>query len=352
MLLKVTCPNCRKPSQFDDATVGTVVTCSECGKRLRLPARPQPKPAPPPLTPELLEELEPLDEPNTSVAVASGPPPLKPLLEDDADESNADAEQPKERKTRKLGPVLASFPITESSLMWRTVFGVGTCLGGLTLVVWGLIACIDIAKTSSIGEALLGLVLCEGFGAATLALGGYLLLRMARDRGKKVLLSRKGFAVVQRGQRTVYHWKDVIAQYQSITEHYYNGAYMRTTHVYTHECIGGERVVFNDSLKNVKKLGDAIAEEITARELPVVRQQYDAGELVSFGKLGLSRKGLSYGTYFLPWREVRGVRIHEGQISVSKKGKWLNWCTIGAASIPNLFVFLALVDEIIGVKDD
>src|SRR5262249_44181066 len=132
----------------------------------------------------------------------------------------------------------------------------------------------------------------------------------------------------------------------------YNGAYMRTTHVYTLECVGGERVVFNDSLKNVKKLGDAVAEEITQRELPAAREGYDAGELVSFGKLGLSRKGLNYGAAFLPWREVSGVRIHEGQVSVSKKGKWFNWCTIGAASIPNLFVFLALVDEIIGLKGD
>jgi hypothetical protein len=351
MPLKITCPNCRNPSHFNDADAGAVVACPGCGKRLRLPRRPQPRPAPPPLEPVLLEELEPVDEPTPAVAIAPGQPPLGPLRQDDADNPDAGAERQQARKARKLGPVLASYPITGSSLLWRTVLGVGVCLGGLTLVVLGILAGLDIGKTSA-GEAVLGLVLCEGFGAATVALGGYLLLRAARDRGKKVLLSRKGFAVVQRGRRTVYHWKDVLAQYQSITEHYYNGAYTHTTHVYTLECVSGERVVFNDSLRNVKKLGEAVAEEITRRELPAAREQYDAGDLVAFGKLGVSRKGLTYGKAFLPWREVSGVRIHEGQVSVGKKGKWLNWCSIGAASIPNLFVFLALVDVVIGVKDD
>jgi hypothetical protein len=375
MPLKITCPNCRKPSHHADTNAGAVVVCPECRKQLRLPrpgpAKPappllevecvaddklavQPRPAPRSLAVEPTDELvdvEPVDEPPAPGSAAQRqPPPLPPPQEDGGDVPDVSAEDPEARKARKLGPVLATFPITASSLAWRTALGVGVCLVGLTLMVLGLLACIDISKTSIL-EALLGLVLCNGFGLVMLALGGFLLWRMVRDRGKKVLLSRRGFAVVHGGRRTVYHWEDVRAQYQHITEHYYNGAYTHTTHVYTLECVGGERVVFNDSLKNVKKLGEAVAEEITHRELPAAREEYDAGGLVSFGKLGVSRKGLTYGTSFLSWREVSGVRIHQGYVSVSKKGKWLNWCTIGAPSIPNLFVFLALVDDIIGLKD-
>jgi hypothetical protein len=347
MPLKITCPYCRKPSHVGDADAGKVVACSECGKQMRLLQGPQPRTAPPPLP----GRPEPVIARKHAEAAAPGPPPVGQPPGDDADEPDMGAERQQAHKARKLGPVLAAFRITESSLVWRTVLGVSVGLGGLTLTVLGVLACLETGRTS-VGEAILGLVLCMGFGAAAVALSIYLLVRMARDRGKKVLLSRKGFAVVQRGRRTVYHWKDILAQYQSITEHYYNGAYTHTSHVYTLECVGGERVIFNDSLKNVKKLGEAVAEEITQRELPLIREQYDAGDLVPFGKLGVSRKGLTYGQAFLPWREVSGVRIHEGYVSVGKKGKWLNWCSIGAASIPNLFVFLALVDEIIGVKDD
>jgi len=348
MPLKIICPYCRKPSSFDDTNAEAVVPCPGCGKRLRLPP-----PAPPKVEPiEEVEDLEPVDEGTATGTVAPQPPALPPPPEDGGEDAPDDgAGGPEEPKARKLGPVLATFPITHSSLFWRMVLGICVCLAGLTLVVLGIVTARDVAK-SSVGEALLGLVLCHGFGFATLALGAYLLWRMARLRGKKVLLSRRGFAVVLGGHRTVYHWQDVRGQYQNITEHYYNGAYTHTSHVYTVECVDGERVIFDDSLKNVTKLGEAVAREITRRELPAVRQEYKAGDLVSFGKLGVSRKGLTYGTYFLSWREVSGVRIHQGYVSVSKKGKWLNWCTIGAASIPNLFVFLALVDEIIGLKGD
>jgi hypothetical protein len=347
MPLKIICPFCRKPSSFDDATAGSVVPCPGCSKRLRLPP-----PAPPKVEPiEEVLDLEPVDEPTGAGAVAA-PPPL-PLPREDGGEDAPDdgAGGPEEPRARKLGPVLATFPITHSSLFWRTVLAICVGLAGLTLVVFGICAAIDISKTS-VAQALLSLLLCNGFGLAMLALGIYLLWRMNRDRGKKVLLSRRGFAVVLGGRRSVYHWQDVVGQYQNITEHYYNGAYTHTSHVYTVECVDGERVVFDDSLKNVTKLGEAVAREITRRELPAVRREYEAGDLVSFGKLGVSRKGLTYGTSSLTWREVSGVRIHQGYVSVSKKGKWLNWCTIGAASIPNLFVFLALIDEIIGLKDD
>ena len=38
-----------------------------------------------------------------------------------------------------------------------------------------------------------------------------------------------------------------------------------------------------------------------------------------------------------------------GYISVSKRGKWFNWCSIPVSAVPNLRVFLALVDQIVGV---
>ena len=35
---------------------------------------------------------------------------------------------------------------------------------------------------------------------------------------------------------------------------------------------------------------------------------------------------------------------------VCKRGKWLSWKNVPVAKVPNFFVFLALVDSIIGVN--
>ena len=42
--------------------------------------------------------------------------------------------------------------------------------------------------------------------------------------------------------------------------------------------------------------------------------------------------------------------MQQGAVVVRKKGKWLSWKSVNVAALPNLFVFLALVDNIIGVN--
>ena len=84
--------------------------------------------------------------------------------------------------------------------------------------------------------------------------------------------------------------------------------------------------------------------------MPHAKWHYEQGEIVKFGRLAVSDKGLHSGTKVLEWHDIKGVKIKDGYISVSKRGKWLNWSNIAASSIPNLSVFLTLVDEIIGIQ--
>jgi hypothetical protein len=37
-------------------------------------------------------------------------------------------------------------------------------------------------------------------------------------------------------------------------------------------------------------------------------------------------------------------------VRIRKAGKWLSWSKVQAREIPNLYVFLTLVDQIIGVN--
>jgi hypothetical protein len=337
-MVQVTCPKCRALSKFADADRGAVVACSQCGTRMRLPQDASGDPAP--------------KRPRREDASADEPenPRDNSLAQEPEEESDPEqAPRKKSRKGRKLGPVEAEFRGSTGYLALQMIGISLLFLLGIWLLLMGLMAAAG-GPNIGIGERLVGLLVFGILGGGITALGVWLLLRQLREWKKRVLLSQDGFAVILGGRRKVYHWDDIICQYQKITDNYVNGVYRNTSHVYTMECANGERIVFNDSLKKVEKLGDAIAEVITQRELPLALEDYDAGRLVSFGKLGVSKKGLTYGESFLSWKEIKGVQIAEGSISVSKKGKWFNWCSIDAAKVPNLFVFLALVDEIKGVK--
>jgi len=47
---------------------------------------------------------------------------------------------------------------------------------------------------------------------------------------------------------------------------------------------------------------------------------------------------------------VEAVKIARGIITISREGQWLSWSKVQAGEIPNLYVFLTLVDQIIGVN--
>jgi hypothetical protein len=67
--------------------------------------------------------------------------------------------------------------------------------------------------------------------------------------------------------------------------------------------------------------------------------------------LSVSQQGLSNGKEMLPWSDIKGIKLDKGVIAVSKQGKWLNWTTTSVAQTPNIFVFTALVDSIIGLNN-
>lgn len=341
-MLHVNCPGCQQRLEFADDNAGEVVSCSGCGRRMRLPKRKADV-----RTPGKQEEDP---EERTEERADDEEPPRVPRRQEpaaDEDGEGEDSPPSKRRKKRKLGPVEARFAITQKALFQRGLLGGCICAAGLALVIWSIVAATGL---KSIGEIIAMLFLFTGLGLAVIAGGAYLLVRMFQDRANKVLLSADGLTVFRCGRRAVYVWDDIVSQRQHITEHYYNDCYTHTTHVYTLECEDGEKLVFHDELRDVQELGEAVAAALTRRELPLALADYDDGRVVSFGKLAVSRKGLRYGDSLLPWRDVKGVRIHEGYISVSEKGRWFNWCKIAAADVPNLFVFLALVDEIKGVK--
>ncbi|MBN1180029.1 MAG: hypothetical protein JXD18_12525 [Anaerolineae bacterium] len=185
------------------------------------------------------------------------------------------------------------------------------------------------------------------FFVAIGAISGFSTLR---QRGTRALVFQDGVAYTH-GKTTVFRWDDVTAVWQNVTRHYRNGVYTGTTHVYTVQTGDGKKVAFNDVLDNIEGLGLKIQQECTNRLLPLALQAYDRGETLTFGKLGVSKAGMSKGDKdLLPWDEIKGVSLDKGIISIKKEGKWLRWSSVTVPQIPNIFVFTAIVDRVVGIN--
>lgn len=183
------------------------------------------------------------------------------------------------------------------------------------------------------------------------ALGSYLIYLWYSRRGKAVEAYEQGLLRIQGKKVKVTRWDDIDAVWQSITRRYYNGVYTGTTYVYTIRTKDGERFSVSNAYKDIETLGEIIQSEVTQRLLPVIVRAYQSGQTINFGKLSLNSQGLIYKDKQLPWNQIKDLKIDRGYISIKQEGgRWFNWAQVMADTVPNLFVFLALVDNIVGIR--
>ena len=169
----------------------------------------------------------------------------------------------------------------------------------------------------------------------------------------KVVLHQGGIVHSHFRKRRIIPWEDIESVKQAIIDHYMNGAFTKTTYHYTLVLEDGTRLIYtNYRLQNIEKLGKKIMDQTTKVILPWAKRVYNKGKVVHFGSLGVSQDGLHYGSSLLEWEDIKGVKLKDGYILVSKRGKWMKWCTISASSIPNLQVFLTMVNQIVGLDDE
>ena len=183
------------------------------------------------------------------------------------------------------------------------------------------------------------------------AIGAPLLGIWLAQRGKIVEVYENGLVRLRGKTVKVTRWDDIDAVWQQITRNYYNGVYTGTTYVYTIQTRNGEKFKITNVYKDVESLGNIMQSEVTKRLLPPMVRAYQSGQTVSFGKLSLSPQGLIYKDKQLAWNEIKDLKIDRGYISVKKEGgRWSNWASVSAASVPNLLVFLAMIDSIVGIR--
>jgi hypothetical protein len=190
-----------------------------------------------------------------------------------------------------------------------------------------------------------------GVGLFISVYGAFMFSRIFRERDWRVLTFSDGLMQIKSGAQMIIRWDDITSVWQSITVvKRYGVITVSTTHLYTVQRANGEVLYLNDQLKNVEALGTTIQNEVTRRLLPRAVDTYNSGGVVTFGKLTVSKEGLSNGKETIPWSQVQKVSIKSGTITVRKEGKLFNWSNVTVAETPNVFVFLSLVDQIVGIK--
>lgn len=187
-------------------------------------------------------------------------------------------------------------------------------------------------------------------GGLAIPLGLYGLFSAWRNWPLAVALYENGFAYNDRKGLKQVHWNNVDAVWQSITKHYRNGIYTGTTYLYTIQTKDKQRVVLDNKFAKIEDLGNAITRGSASALFPHYIQALQQGQRLTFGPLAIDPNGIYSGNKALRWDEIKGIKIHQGAISVKKEGGWLNWATATVPQIPNFLIFYDLIGRFTKVE--
>ena len=108
------------------------------------------------------------------------------------------------------------------------------------------------------------------------------------------------------------------------------------------------------NMKGMDVLAERIADQQTNARFAEARAAVDRGEEVRFGKAlvvdaeKLSARKLFGGYKSCPLSEIEKVAVESGFLRIRQRGKFLGFGGGSVGSIPNVFLFLRLLDSLLG----
>jgi hypothetical protein len=242
-------------------------------------------------------------------------------------------------ETPDFGPLFSEHRVTATRAK-------GNYYAGIALVIFGLIAIIAGFALSDQGL----LLVCGGLGLLFALGGGYSIWQSRSEQDLAICTFRDGLTHTHKGKTEAMRWDEMDKVFMSLID---NKNVRAIFYNYRLESGDGRKITFNyndQAMQNIRQLSDTIQREITNRQLPKVIAAYNDDNPVAFGSLTVSKSGLSNGKETIPWSEVEEVKLQDGAVTVRKKDKWLNWSSVTVGSTPNIYVFLHMVDQIVGIN--
>jgi hypothetical protein len=240
---------------------------------------------------------------------------------------------------------------TPSSPAYRASFGIWLYgLFGVLLLLAGSAGIVDMF----VSGIFLGIQLVVSLGA--FAIAGLFAYLCYSGVTSQVQIYEHGFAYTQRNSTYNFRWDEIDAIWQHIVTYRIRLLIffipVSSSYKYTIRKTDGETIKLTNSIRKVGELGTRIQQQVLKHKMPGAIEAYNSGDTLQFGKLSISQTGINNGKETIPWEQVNGVQIVSGYITIKKTGKWLRWAGVDASQVPNIFLFVALVDRIVGVNAD
>ena len=160
-----------------------------------------------------------------------------------------------------------------------------------------------------------------------------------------VNLYSKGIIYKRNKLIRILKWEEIDEIYQRSTQWGINFLPFGTVHTFSIVTNDG-RLTLDSEIDGIASLGRHIQDQVFAEKLPDMIRTHDEGKRLQFGKLALQRsQGIWHRNAFIAWRDIRSVSVKDGYVVILKYGNFFAWRKISVAAVPNISIFLNLVQR-------
>lgn len=216
------------------------------------------------------------------------------------------------------------------------VVGLGMVVGGIALMAI---------------ESLPGFSgLLAAMGVIFLAVGGYQFFSALISPPRHIWVFDGGITYQRGNSQEEIRWEDMEAIYQHISTYHLGVIPLVRQHSYTLHMSDGREITFNRDIQNVEALGQMLNRKLTDQQFPEALETLREGGTLTFGPVRVNGHGLQNGGDLLPWEEIRHIRLINGQIQIKEAGRTFTWKGVPASKIPNLYLFLTLINKVVATN--
>lgn len=119
--------------------------------------------------------------------------------------------------------------------------------------------------------------------------------------------------------------------------------------IYKVKLANGKKLIFSQTLGNVKELGEKISSETARNLIPKAMETFREGAPLQFGKFVLNQQGIGIAKRILPWKSFRDIEIRNGRVIVRQEDL-RRWASASLGSTPNVAVMQAVATRIAEAK--
>jgi len=157
-----------------------------------------------------------------------------------------------------------------------------------------------------------------------------------------------------RGKLWALRWADMAEmRYRAVKMRLYSVIPVGTNIYISLKDRAGKKRRVPGNMKGMDVLAERIADHQTTAQFAEARSAIDRGEEVKFGKVlivdreKVSARKLFGGYKTCPIGEIERVSVENGVLSIRQRGKFLSFGGGAIGSIPNVFLFLRLLDTLV-----